>query len=416
LKEYLEQVLQLEAVACKDWLTNKVDRSVTGRVATQQTCGSIQLPLNNVGVKALDFVSHKGVATAIGHAPGVALVDPVAGSTMAIAEALTNIVWAPLTHDLKGVSLSANWMWPSKNKGEDARLYDAVKAVSEFAIALGINIPTGKDSLSMTQKYPDGKVVMAPGTVIISAAAEVNDIRKTVTPALQPVTGTHIVYIDFSKDTFKLGGSSFAQILNLLGSEAPGVQDAAYFANAFNAVQKLVKDGNILAGHDISAGGMVTALLEMAFPTPDTGLSVDLSSWQEDPVRVLFSEKPGIVLQTANIKAVEEVLNAADIAFVRLGEVTGERALTVSTPEGTQRFEIDALRDVWFQTSFLLDSKQRPKPIAEERYANYKRQPLEYAFPATFKGKLSAFGVAPHRTKPSGLRAAIIREKGVNGD
>lgn len=416
LKEYLEQVLQLEAVACKDWLTNKVDRSVTGRVATQQTCGSIQLPLNNVGVMALDFVSHKGVATAIGHAPGVALVDPVAGSTIAIAEALTNIVWAPLTHKLKGVSLSANWMWPSRNKGEDARLYEAVEAVSQFAIGLGINIPTGKDSLSMTQKYPDGSVVIAPGTVIISAAAEVEDIRKTVTPALQPRPESHILYIDFSGDTFKLGGSSFAQVLNLLGTEAPAVKDATYFASAFNAIQTLIKDGHILAGHDISSGGLITALLEMAFPTPDAGLHVDVTAFGTDTITTLFSENPGVLVQVADSNTVTEVLKATNIRFVSLGKVTGERVLKLTTAEGETRFDIDALRDVWFKTSFLLDSKQRPKAIAEARYANYKRQPLEYTFPSTFTGKLSAFGLSANREKPSGLRAAIIREKGVNGD
>src|SRR5690606_25734689 len=180
--QYLEQVLQLEAVACKDWLTNKVDRSVTGKVATQQTCGAVQLPLNNVGVMALDFSGRRGVATALGHAPQASLIDPEAGGRLAIAEALTNLVWAPLTHGLKGVSLSANWMWPAKNEGEDARLYRAVEAVSTFAIQLGINIPTGKDSLSMTQKYPDGQVVYSPGTVIISAVGEVADVRKVVSP------------------------------------------------------------------------------------------------------------------------------------------------------------------------------------------------------------------------------------------
>ena len=169
IKEYLHEVLQLEAVACKDWLTNKVDRSVTGRVAHQQTTGPLQLPLNNLGVMALDFLSNKGIATSIGHAPAASLVDPTAGSKLAIAESLTNIVWTPLTHGLKGVSLSANWMWPAKQEGENARLYSAVEAVSEFAIKLGINIPTGKDSLSMTQKYPNGDVVYSPGTVIISA-------------------------------------------------------------------------------------------------------------------------------------------------------------------------------------------------------------------------------------------------------
>ena len=180
LLTYLKEVLQLEAVACKDWLTNKVDRSVTGRVATQQTVGEIQLPLNNVGVMALDFTGQKGIATSIGHAPVAALANPEAGSRLAIAEALTNLIFAPITDGLKGISLSANWMWPAKNKGENDRLYRAVQEVSEFAIALGVNIPTGKDSLSMTQKYPGGKVVYSPGTVIISAIGECTDIQKTV--------------------------------------------------------------------------------------------------------------------------------------------------------------------------------------------------------------------------------------------
>ncbi|NBC05836.1 MAG: phosphoribosylformylglycinamidine synthase, partial [Bacteroidetes bacterium] len=155
LQVYLEQVLRLEAVACKDWLTNKVDRCVSGLVAKQQCAGPLQLPLNNCGVMALGFDTPKGVATSIGHAPVNALIDPKAGSRNAIAEALTNLVWAPLEEGLKSVSLSANWMWPCRNEGEDARLYEAVQAVSDFCIELGINVPTGKDSLSMKQKYPD---------------------------------------------------------------------------------------------------------------------------------------------------------------------------------------------------------------------------------------------------------------------
>ncbi|NPA38057.1 MAG: phosphoribosylformylglycinamidine synthase, partial [Chlorobi bacterium] len=164
IEEYLKKVLQLEAVACKDWLTNKVDRSVTGKVAKQQCAGELQLPMNDVGVMAIDYVSKKGIATSIGHAPGVGLIDPVAGSVISIAESLTNLVWAPLSHGLKGVSLSANWMWPAKNPGENSRLYRAVEAISDFATDLGINIPTGKDSMSMTQKYKDGDVVYSPGT------------------------------------------------------------------------------------------------------------------------------------------------------------------------------------------------------------------------------------------------------------
>ncbi|MFZ6010489.1 MAG: phosphoribosylformylglycinamidine synthase [Bacteroidota bacterium] len=416
IHEYLEQVLQLEAVACKDWLTNKVDRSVTGRVATQQTCGPIQLPLNNLGVMALDFLGRKGVATAIGHAPGAALVDPQAGSKLAIAEALTNIVWAPLSHGLKGVSLSANWMWPSKNKGEDARLYDAVQAVSDFSIKLGINIPTGKDSLSMTQKYPKGDVVYAPGTVIISAVAEVEDIRKTVSPAIDPAAGSKLIYLNFSSDEFKLGGSSFAQILNLLGKEAPSVKDEAYFVKAFEAVQDLIRKELISAGHDISEGGMITALLEMTFAVPGVGLNIDLGKVGSDAVKVLFSENPGVVLQVKDQSAVDSVLKAAGINYHVIGEVITERVMNLNTKDGRQTFDIDKLRDIWFRTSYLLDSKQRPAVHAQKRYDNYKKQVLAYTFQPKFDGKFETYGIDPKRRKPSGLKAAIMREKGVNGD
>ena len=415
-QQYLEHVLQLESVACKDWLTNKVDRSVSGKVATQQTCGPIQLPLNNVGVMALDFLSHKGVATAIGHAPGASLIDPVAGSKLAIAEALTNIVWAPLSHDLKGVSLSANWMWPSRNKGEDARLYQAVQAVSEFAIALGINIPTGKDSLSMTQKYPAGDIVVAPGTVIISAVAQVEDIRKTVTPALAEESGSKLLYVDFSRDEHKLGGSSLAQILNLLGNEAPSVKDDAYFVRAFNAVQQLIKEGHVLAGHDVSEGGLITALLEMTFSVPDVGIDVDVRQWDNDLVTLMFSENPAVILQVKDHTRVKDVLSQAEVDVTVLGEVTETRKLDISSKEGQLSLDIDSLRDTWFKTSYLLDSKQRPQIYAEQRYRNYKSQKLQYTFPVSFTGKYSSSGIDPRRRNKSGIRAAIIREKGANGD
>ena len=212
IETYINNILKLESVASKDWLTNKVDRSVTGRIARQQTQGEIQLPLSDLGAIALDNRGFAGMATSIGHAPQVAMIDPAAGSVMAVAEALTNIVFAPLTNGLQSVSLSANWMWPCRNPGEDSRLYKAVEACSDFTCDLGINIPTGKDSLSMTQKYSDDKVY-SPGTVIISAAAEVKNIRKIVSPVLAYIKGTYLYYIDFSFDTFKLGGSAFAQTL-----------------------------------------------------------------------------------------------------------------------------------------------------------------------------------------------------------
>lgn len=415
-ENYLSQVLQLESVACKDWLTNKVDRCVTGKVATQQTCGEIQLPLNNVSVMALDFLSNKGVATGIGHAPAASLIDPGAGSRLAIAEALTNIVWAPLTHGLKGVSLSANWMWPAKNKGEDGRLYEAVTSVSEFSLALGINVPTGKDSLSMTQKYPDGKVVYSPGTVIISAVAEVEDIRKTVSPAIHNISGSKILYIDFSKLDQALGGSSFAQIVNLLGNEVPGVADPNYFATCFDSLQQLIKQDLILAGHDISAGGIVTALLEMCFPTAQVGMSINASALGKDLVKSLFSENPGVLIQVKNSGQVEDFLNKQKVKFVVLGEVVKQRQLSIEIDGQSIVLDIDSQRESWFKTSFLFDQLQRSPQHAALRRKNYSNQGLSYQFQKRFDGKFSTYGIDPKRRKASGVKAAIIREKGVNGD
>lgn len=199
LRGYIENVLKLEAVACKDWLTNKVDRSVTGKVARQQCQGELQLPLSDCGVVALDYRGEKGIATSIGHAPQAALANPAAGSVLSVSEALTNLVWAPLHNGLETVSLSANWMWPCRSqKGEDARLYQAVEALSDFCCALSINVPTGKDSLSMTQKYPNGEKVIAPGTVIVSAAGEVTDVKRVVSPVLKNVKGSTLLHVDFS--------------------------------------------------------------------------------------------------------------------------------------------------------------------------------------------------------------------------
>ncbi|MBL0744928.1 phosphoribosylformylglycinamidine synthase [Chryseolinea lacunae] len=415
IKDYINHVLQLEAVACKDWLTNKVDRSVTGRVATQQTCGPLQLPLNNVAVMALDFLGNKGIATAIGHAPGAALIDPAAGSVLAIAESLTNLVWTPLTHGLKGVSLSANWMWPSKNKGEDARLYAAVKAVSDFSIALGINIPTGKDSLSMTQKYPKGEVVYAPGTVIISAVGEAENITKTVSPALEPRIGSKLLYINLSNDSLKLGGSSLAQVLSVLGNETPTVTDAAYFAKAFEALQQLIRQGQVLAGHDISEGGLITALLEMCFAVPGIGLSLNVDALGSDLVKVLFSENPGVVLQVTDEAAVAS-LKSAGVAYQVLGDVTSQRTVSILHQNETLTLAVDELRDTWFKTSYLLDRRQRPAAHAEKRFKNYKNNVLSYTLQPKFDGQFATYGIDPSRRTASGHKAAIIREKGVNGD
>lgn len=418
IEEYLHNVLRMEAVACKDWLTCKVDRSVTGRVARQQCQGEIQLPLSDLGAMALDFRGKAGIATSIGHAPQVALVDPVAGSVMAIAESLTNIVFAPLTHGLSGVSLSANWMWPCRNKGEDARLYDAVEAASQFAISLGINIPTGKDSLSMTQKYAgDEADVLSPGTVIISAAGEVSDVKKIVSPVLQDEPDSAVYHIDFSFAPLALGGSALAQSLGKLGNETPSVDEPEYFRDAFAAVQELIAGGYVLAGHDISAGGLVTTLLEMCFPNSKGGLKIDFSAIPEtDLVKLLFAENPGVVLQLKNLEEAEEILRSNSIGFAKIAELSTERTLDIKQGKKHLSLDIDALRDVWYESSFLMDKHQTALPEAEARRDNYKQQTVSYKFPEGFSGKMKDLGLDPNRKTKSGIKAAILRDKGTNGE
>ena len=360
LDEYINHVLQLEAVACKDWLTNKVDRSVTGKVARQQTQGEIQLPLSDCGVVALDYRGKKGIATAIGHAPQAGLADPAAGSVLSVAESLTNLVWAPLANGLDTVSLSANWMWPCRSqKGEDARLYKGVEALSDFCCALKVNVPTGKDSLSLSQQYPNGEKIISPGTVIVSAGGEVSDVRKVVSPVVVNDKHTTLYHIDFSFDDLRLGGSAFAQSRGFVGSDVPTVKNPEYFRDAFNAVQELINKGLILAGHDISAGGLITCLLEMCFANTEGGLEISVDKFKHtDLVKVLFAENPAIVVQVRNKdkKEFKEILDDAGIAYVKIGQPTEERHILVEHDGQTYQFGIDYLRDVWYETSYLLDT------------------------------------------------------------
>jgi phosphoribosylformylglycinamidine synthase len=417
IDEYLESVLQLESVACKDWLTNKVDRSVTGKVAKQQCAGELQLPLNNLGAVSLDFLGNSGIATAIGHAPIPALIDPVAGSKLAIAESLTNLVFAPLKENLKSVSLSANWMWPAKNEGENTRLYEAVESVSDFACDLGINIPTGKDSLSMVQKYPDGDKVYSPGTVVISASGEINDIKKIVEPVLVTDINSSLLYVDFSKDGFELGGSTLGQVLNSLGKKTPSINDNFYFAKTFNAIQDLIKEDKVLSGHDISEGGMITALLEMNFANSNGGMDIKLDGLNEvNPIKILFSEKPSIIIQVKDGNRTTNELAKKGIKAVNIGSPSKSRDLTFNLGDWKKSFSINQARINWYKTSYLLDQKQSTPELAKERFETFENNPIEYNFPKNFTGKLKQYNTIHKRVKPSGIKAAIVREKGVNGD
>jgi len=408
VSNYLNKVLQLEAVACKDWLTNKVDRCVGGRVAKQQCAGPLQLPLNNVGVMALDFKGKEGIATTIGHSPVSALIDPVAGSRNSIGESLSNIMWAPLKDGLKSVSLSANWMWACKNEGEDARLYEAVKGCSDFALELGINIPTGKDSLSLKQKFPNYEVI-APGTVIISAAGNCSDITKIVEPVLKR-NGGNIYYINLSQDTFKLGGSSFAQVLNAIGTETPTITNAGYFKTAFETIQSLIKQGKIKAGHDVGSGGLITTLLEMCYADVNLGAHYDLTALNEkDSVKALFNENVSIVFQAD--ASVESIFTQNKIELFKIGAIVEGNEVKIKNHSDSFAFNVSETRDTWYKTSFLLDSKHSKNGMAKDRYSNYKNQPLKFTFPKQFDGKSPVIDKSVKRPK-----AAIIREKGSNSE
>jgi phosphoribosylformylglycinamidine synthase len=420
LNEYVANVLQMEAVACKDWLTNKVDRSVTGKIARQQCQGELQLPLSDCGVVALDYRGNKGIATALGHAPQAGLANPQAGSVLSVAESLTNIVWAPLSEGLDTVSLSANWMWPCRSQeGEDARLYSAVKALSDFCCELHINVPTGKDSLSMSQQYPNGEKIISPGTVIVTSGGEVSDVKKVVSPVLANEPKSSLYHIDFSFDTLRLGGSAFAQSLNKIGDDVPTCTNPEYFRDAFNAIQELVNKELLLAGHDISAGGLITTLLEMNFANVEGGMEINLNGIKErDIIKILFAENPGVVVQVAdhNKAAFKKVLDDAGVSYVKIGVPTDERHILVNKGNDEYQFGIDYLRDVWYSTSYLLDRKQSMNGMAKERFNNYKMQPLEMVFNKDFTGKMAQYGITPERRTPSGVKAAIIREKGTNGE
>ena len=437
IDEYLNRVLQLEAVACKDWLTNKVDRSVTGKIARQQCQGELQLPLSDCGVVALDYRGEKGIATALGHAPQAGLADPAAGSVLSVAEALTNIVWAPLAEGMDSLSLSANWMWPCRSQeGEDARLYKGVQALSDFCCDLHINVPTGKDSLSLSQQYPNGEKIISPGTVIVSAGGEVSDIKKVVSPVLVNDKNASLYHIDFSFDEQRLGGSAFAQSLGKVGDDVPTVKNPEYFADAFMAIQQLIEKGWILAGHDISAGGLITTLLEMCFANTKGGLHINLHDICKDGdiVKTLFAENPGVVIEVSDEHKQEfkDFMEEQGVGFAKIGYPVPEaRTIVVKAGDVEQTFNIDELRDTWYKTSYLLDRKQSFNGKAKERFENYKNQPLEMVFPKGFTGTLAQYGLNPNRWKDSSLfhlpssisplhsslpKAAIIREKGTNGE
>jgi phosphoribosylformylglycinamidine synthase len=429
VRQALDRVLRLLSVGSKRFLTTKVDRSVTGLQARQQCCGPLQLTVSDVAVIAQSHLGLTGAATAIGEQPIKGLLDAAAMARLAAGEALTNLVWARVSA-LTDVKCSGNWMWAAKLPGEGAALYDAAVALHDILIALGIAIDGGKDSLSMAARAPDGRggseTVKAPGSLVISAYATCPDITRTVTPDLKRPGASRLVYVDLAGGRRRLGGSALAQVFGQLGDEPPDLNDPALLARAFETVQTLLDERLILAGHDVSDGGLVTTLLEMAF-AGNCGLDVDLGEATTDPLAALFAEELGLVLEVdaAEQRRVLDAFRRARVSAVPLGSaVAVVSAGSVGSGGSADRIVIRAggrvvldddmrdLRDLWEATSFALDRLQADPDLVETEQRGLRHRTTP-PYHLTYTPALTAPAVLDRAAQPC---VAVIREEGSNSD
>ncbi|HSG81050.1 MAG TPA: phosphoribosylformylglycinamidine synthase [Gemmatimonadota bacterium] len=414
----LDRVLRLLSVGSKRFLTTKVDRSVTGLVARQQCAGPLQLTVADVAVIAQSHFGTTGAATAIGEQPIKGLVDMGAMARMSVGEALTNLVWAPVSA-LGDVRCSGNWMWAAKLPGEGAALHDAAVAMKEMMLELGIAVDGGKDSISMAARAPgtDGQdeTVKAPGSLVVSAYVTCPDITKTVTPDLKLPGRGRLLYVDLGGGSHRLGGSALAQVFGQVGDESPDVEDAGALARAFNAVQALISGGAISAGHDRSDGGLVTTLLEMAF-AGNCGIEIDVrSSSTDDPIGFLFSEELGLVLEV-DPDAESQVLSAfvkGDVPCAVIGTTRDDHVVSIKfNGREVLQDDIKELRDLWEATSFQLDRLQAdPDLVACEQSGLRDRSGPQFHVP--FVPKPTPAAILESKQK---IPVAILREEGSNGD
>ncbi|MGD8699893.1 MAG: phosphoribosylformylglycinamidine synthase [Gemmatimonadales bacterium] len=418
VKEALDRVLRLLSVGSKRFLTTKVDRSVTGLIARQQCAGPLQVTVADVAVIAQSHFATTGAATAIGEQPIKGLVDTGAMARMSVGEALTNLVWAPVSA-LEDVRCSANWMWAAKLPGEGAALHDAAAAMRDLMLQLGIAVDGGKDSISMAALAPglDGRdeTVKAPGSLVVSAYVTCPDITKTVTPDLKRPGEGRLLFVDLGRGDRRLGGSALAQVYGQIGDASPDVEDAGLLKRAFEAIQRLIAANRISAGHDRSDGGLITAILEMAF-AGDCGIDVDLRvADTDDPIAFLFSEGLGLVLEVApedEAYALSTFVKA-NVPCMVIGETTTDGAVQVRF-NGREVLAEDVrnLRDLWEETSFRLDRLQaNPACVEEERAGLRHRSGPKFRVP--FAPKPTAPAILESQTK---IPVAILREEGSNGD
>ncbi|KAF5807608.1 putative phosphoribosylformylglycinamidine synthase [Helianthus annuus] len=412
LMDSLKRVLRLPSVCSKRFLTTKVDRCVTGLVAQQQTVGPLQITLADVAVIGQTFTDYTGGACAIGEQPIKGLLDPKAMARLAVGEALTNLVWAKITN-LSDVKASGNWMYAAKLDGEGAAMYDAAIALSEAMIELGIAIDGGKDSLSMAARV-SGEVVKAPGNLVISAYVTCDDITKTVTPDLKLKDDGVLLHVDLAKGKRRLGGSALAQVFDQIGDECPDVDDVPYLKTVFEAVQDLLTAELISAGHDISDGGLIVAVLEMAF-AGNCGVQVNLNSNGKSIFETLFSEELGLVLEVnkVNVNEVTAILENRGVSSEVVGQVTAEPMISLEI-DGVKHLDektVD-LRDIWEETGFHIETKHKLAACVTAEKEGLKNR-HEPAWKLTFTPKFTDENYMNIGTKP---KVAIIREEGSNGD
>ncbi len=411
VEEALSRVLRNLAVGSKRFLTNKVDRSVTGLIARQQCCGPLQLTVSDLAVIAQSHFGLTGAATSIGEQPIKMLVNPKAGARMAVGEALTNMLWAKISR-LEDIKCSANWMWAPKLPGEGAALYDAACAMRDLMIRLGIAVDGGKDSLSMATRVGE-EVVKSPRELVISAYATMPDITKVITPDLKQPGESQLIFIDIAKDKTRLGGSALAQAYGQVGDESPDVDDPEVLKSAFLAIQQLISEDIILAGHDVSDGGLITTLLEMAF-AGNCGLRIEMDGpWT--PFQRLFAEELGAVIEcrTEQLQKVLETLKSFHLPSALIGETTEEKNIRITlNGQKVLESEMPFLRQWWEETSYQIERLQmNPRCADEERKNIFDRKGPTYSVP--FDPEPTPAFLLEVRDKPE---VAILREEGSNGD
>ncbi len=410
VEEALHRVLRLVSVGSKRFLTNKVDRAVTGLIARQQCCGPLQLPVSNVAAVAQSHFGLTGMATAIGEQSIKMIVNPAAGARMAVGEALTNLVWAKIS-DLDQVKCSANWMWAPKLPGEGAAIYDAARAMRDLMIEVGMAVDGGKDSLSMATKV-GAETVKSPRELVISAYAAVPDITRIITPDIKH-PGSSLLFIDLGNGRNRLGGSALAQVYRQLGDESPDVEKAGLLRAAFLAVQELIDKDLIAAGHDRSDGGLITTLLEMAF-SGNCGLDIDISG-NDTALEQFFCEELGLVVEV-QASCLAELLAALEMAGLPcavIGRTTIDRKIRMACNGTTVLDEqMVVLRSWWEETSYQLERLQINPACADEEKANiYARKGPTYHL--SFSPAPAPAALLARTDKP---KVAILRDEGSNSD